>query len=219
MGGSSGGSSTTIDKDYNRRIAQIAEAQQRLAQEMQGYYRQYGLPTDVLEPAAGARVAPYQTAAQISQLQAGMEMMPHEMGLRRDQIQAQRNILPYDERAQIAERRYGADKFDMRRGLLPEVGTTTKQFFQSARDVDKDKWASQASADVARGFSGAEGALGRSAGRMGLGLGSGRMADAMTNLAKDRASTSAASQTQARRLADREQFDRLNQAAQFGLSI
>ena len=192
--GSSGGGSSSVDKDYNRRIANIAEAQQRLAEEMQGYYRQYGLPTDVLEPAAGSRVAPYQTAAQISQLQAGMEMMPYEMGLRKDQL-------------------------DMRRGLLPEVETTTEQFFQSARDVDKDKWASQASADVARGFAGAEGALGRSAGRMGLGLGSGRMADAMTNLAKDRASASAASQTQARRLADREQFDRLNQAAQFGLSI
>ena len=88
MGGSSGGSSTTVDKDYNRRIAQIAEAQQRLAEEMQGYYRQYGLPTDVLEPAAGSRVAPYQTASQIAGLQAQMEMMPYEMGSRRDEITA-----------------------------------------------------------------------------------------------------------------------------------
>jgi len=89
-GGKSGGGSTTVqhqvDEEYNRRMADIAEAQQALAQEMAGIYREYGLPAEVLQPAMMERLAPYQTAGQIAQMQAGMEMMPHEMAHRRGEL-------------------------------------------------------------------------------------------------------------------------------------
>ncbi len=192
--GSSGSSTTTnVDKDYNRRIANIAEAQQRMAEEMQGYYREYGLPLDVMTSQAQMDVLPYETAAYIGQLQGQQELAPYQAGLAKDQLIAQRELLPQQQEA-------------------------TSKFLSSAIDgVDPNRWASQAAADVAQGFSGARGAFARDAGRMGMNVGSERFTHGLADMHKQEALSGAAAQTQARRTADDESYKRLQTASGLGL--
>jgi len=75
MGSSGGGGE--IDKKYNARMAAIAEANQELAEEMMGYYREWGLPYEAMQSAAAESLLPSQTAYQQGLLSAGMEMLPY----------------------------------------------------------------------------------------------------------------------------------------------
>ena len=75
MGSSGGGGD--IDKKYNARMAAIAEANQELAEEMMGYYREWGLPYEAMQSEAAMSLLPYEAAYQRGLLSAGMEMMPY----------------------------------------------------------------------------------------------------------------------------------------------
>ena len=75
MGSSGGGGE--IDKKYNARMAAIAEANQELAEEMMGYYREWGLPYEAMQSEAAMSLLPYEAAYQRGLLSAGMEMMPY----------------------------------------------------------------------------------------------------------------------------------------------
>lgn len=69
-----GGGSTTInseDEEYNARMAEIAEAQQRMAEEYYGYYKSYYQPYEKKQIAANTELLPYETGVQKNALIAG----------------------------------------------------------------------------------------------------------------------------------------------------
>ena len=252
MGGSSGGGA--VDKEYNKRIAAIAEGQQAMAEEMQGYYREWGLPLDVMTTQAQMDVMPYESAAHIAGLKGQMEIAPYEGALKKAQLQAetglvpeqtglisaqigsqmqllphqtnlaqkqigqQLKLMPHQTKHDIAQYGYGAARAGALQELLPEQLATQQQFLQSARQgVDANRWASQAAADVAQGFSQARGSMQREAGRMGLQPGSERMMHGLSNLGKQEALSTASAQTHARREADDMSFSRLQAGAGLGM--
>lgn len=221
MGGGGGSSKRQYDREYNRRMATIAEAQQALSEEMMGYYREHQLPVDIAMARSEMEMLPLRTAFEKDQI-----------GFERDRMEAERGLIPYMTDAQrasfqhtidttpartehdLAQYQYGTEHFGALSRLLPEKEAVTSKFLQEAREgVDRGVWASRAGADIAQGFSGARGALTREAGRMGIAPGSERMVRGLSSLARDEALQTASAQTHARRSADDENFRRLQSAA------
>jgi len=71
MGGGGTTSTTTVDEAYNARMATIAEAQQKMAQEYYQYYKDYYQPYEKQQIAANQSLLPYQTDVQQKALLAG----------------------------------------------------------------------------------------------------------------------------------------------------
>lgn len=74
----SGGGSTTInseDKEYNARMATIAEAQQGMAEEYYQYYKDFYQPYEKQQIAANQQLLPYQTGLQQQALIAGQSAL------------------------------------------------------------------------------------------------------------------------------------------------
>lgn len=80
--GSSSSGGSNYDKDYNKRMAKIAEKQQGMAEEMMGYYRKHGLSLDVAMAESGLELLPYQTAMEKGALQSGLELLPQQTAAR-----------------------------------------------------------------------------------------------------------------------------------------
>jgi len=76
-GGKSGGTvSTGVDKEYNRRMAAIAEKQQTMADEVFGWYKEHGLDVDVAALEARAELIPHQAETERMQLDAMRRLIP-----------------------------------------------------------------------------------------------------------------------------------------------
>lgn len=76
MGGGSGSTSTTsFDKEYNARMAAIAESQQGMAEEYYKYYQEYYQPYEKQQIAANTQLMPYQTGLQQQALIAGQSAL------------------------------------------------------------------------------------------------------------------------------------------------
>lgn len=71
MGGGGTTSTTTVDEAYNSRMATIAEAQQGMAEDYYGYYKDYYQPYEKEQIAANQELLPYQTDLQKQALIAG----------------------------------------------------------------------------------------------------------------------------------------------------
>jgi hypothetical protein len=73
-----GGGDTQInseDKEYNARMATIAEAQQGMAEEYYQYYKDYFQPYEKKQIAANTQLLPYETGLQKTALIAGAEAL------------------------------------------------------------------------------------------------------------------------------------------------
>jgi len=190
-----GGSESSVDKDYNRRMADIAEKQQKMADY---YFEQYkGLPQE------------YETA----QIKANIGLMPEQIGLERAKMSYETKKMGYGEK----ELEYGLEGLKYQtegleqaeewyRGMKP----VQEQYMQQATSgIDIGKRRSEAVAGVEHQFGQALPQYERSLSRRGLKMGS----SDLRQMAINKAITKAGASTRAGTIAEAEQFDRLGSAA------
>lgn len=217
MGKSSGPTHSTvtqtgeIDHEYNRRMAAIAEAQQEMAEEMMGYYREFGVP--------------YESA----QMQALARMLPYQERYETDAVQMQTGLLPLEERAQrdaygLQSQQAGltGDYYTAmgQAGMPQQIVDTRSQFLQEAREgINVGERMGMAQSDVLSGFQGALSQQRLADSRMGLRPESGAAMARSQDLAIGQAGAITGARTQARVGAEDEQYRRLQQAATTGLTV
>lgn len=212
------GDSTTkvkgeIDKEYNKRMATIAESQQEMAEEMMGYYRQHGLPLDKAMTKAGLDLLPHQTKLEIGRLESGLESLPYQTELEIGSLEAGLELLPEQTKLTM-------DQIKSQRRLLLQQEKAKSQFFHDAQGgIDIRGRMGMAQADVAKGFQGALGQQRLADSRMGLNPASGASMSRAQDLAINQAGAMAGARTQARVGAEQEQFGRRQAAAGLGLGV
>lgn len=209
MGGSgSGGGTQTVvqennyDPEASRRMAEVAERQVSLQEQMMSYYE------DVFQP--------YETEA-VDIARANLE---GRGALDREQIAAQRNLL--GDRTELEQRAIREQIRDIeanrelrdaaREEQMREIERTSlvaDRFYDTAlRGVDVEGRLQTATADVSQGFTQAQQQTARMAGRYGV---SPRAAD-FTTSGLEQAKAIAGARTATRRDADRENFSMLQSA-------
>ena len=199
-GGGSGSSQTTVDTEFNRRLATIYERQQDIADQYFSYWEEYQKPYEIEQTQANTELLPYETDAaknksilESQQAQASSELLPAQTELAK---------------AQIADRQ----------STLGMMQPLKSEFFQQATEgVDVNSRVAQAQADVANGFAGANEENARTMSRMGVNPNSGKFAgvNASQNIAK--AAAVAGARSQARNSAQDENFKRLQVGMQYGM--
>lgn len=195
-----GSSSTTVDKEYNKRLAAIQERQQDIADKYFGYWEQFQKPYEILQTQANTGLLPYETeAAKQQQILAGQ------------QAQAAQTLLP-------GQTQYAQAKIEDKIDTLGKMQPVKTNFFQqAAQGVDVQGRVAQAQADVAKGFADAQAATARGMARMGVGPDSGRYAGVAASQDMARAAAIGEARTQARTQAQDENFRRLALGMQQGL--
>lgn len=197
MGGGSSPSKVThtgeIDKEYNRRMAAIAERELDMSEQQWDLYKEYQVPYEIKQTESLTRMLPYQEGYDRAAIQAGTS----GLGLQDDYYTAMKS-----------------------QGMPQQIADTQSQFLQSARDgIDIRGRMGQAQADVAKGFQGALGQQRLADSRMGLNPNSGASKARAQDLAINQAGAVAGARTQARGLAEQEQFQRLQSGSQMGLGM
>jgi hypothetical protein len=138
-----GGSTTTVDKEYNKRMAAIAEAQQSMATEYFDYWKSDYKPYEQAVLASQTELLPLQT-----------ELAKQEMGLAKQQMGLMPKYLEKIEKGVSAEEEMGAAKADVtqaysgvegemrramgRMGVTPSSGRFASIQSQTARDKARD---------------------------------------------------------------------------------
>ena len=204
-------STTTVDKEYNRRMASIAERQQGMAEEYFQYWQQYQQPYEIAQIDANMNLLPKETMLAEAQLDAQSEILPGQTALKRAQDAAALNLLPGQTDLAKAEM---ANRMDTIQQLQP---VKTQFFQQAAEGVDVNARVGRAQADVANSYKDVASKTVRNMSRMGVGPDSGRFAG--MNAANDinQAAAVAGARSQARVGAEQENFARLNQAMAYGM--
>jgi len=120
---------TAIDKEYNRRMAEVAEAQQRMAEEYFNYWK-WGASAFGLSPytVSEANLGLMRTKAQ-------MELIPKEKTLLSEQIgtdilseKSRQHLIPLEEKLLSEQMKTDITSEQMRQGLLPiEKSLLSKQ--------------------------------------------------------------------------------------------
>lgn len=204
-------STTTVDKEYNSRMASIAERQQGMAEEYFQYWQQYQQPYEIAQIDANMNLMPKETMLAEAQLDAQSEILPGQTALKRAQDAAALNLLPGQTDLAKAEM---ANRMDTIQQLQP---VKTQFFQQAAEGVDVNARVGRAQADVANSYKDVASKTVRNMSRMGVGPDSGRFAG--MNAANDinQAAAVAGARSQARVGAEQENFARLNQAMAYGM--
>lgn len=198
-GGGSGSQSTSVDKEYNARLAAIYERQQETADKYFAYWEEYQ-PYEIAQTEANTQLLPFET-----------EAAKNKSILERSQAMASNELLPAQTelaKAQIADKQSTL-------GMMQPLKT---EFFQQATEgVDVNSRVSQAQADVAGSFQNANAESARAMSRMGVNPNSGKFAgvNSSQNIAK--AAAVAGARSQARTSAQDENFKRLQAGMQFGM--
>ena len=197
-GGSS--SSTTVDKEYNKRLAAIQERQQDIADQYFAYWNEVQKPYETLQAQSNTELLPYET-----------EAYKQQQLLTGQQAQAGQELLPWQTGAAQAKL---ADQIDTIGQMQP---VKTNFFQQAAQGKDVAGAMASAQADAAKGFEDAAAATARNMSRMGVNPNSGRYAgvNAEQDLAK--AAAVAGARTQARTTTEDENFRRLALGMQYGM--
>ena len=193
-------SSTSVDKEYNKRLAAIQERQQDIADQYFNYWNEVQKPYETLQTEANTRMLPYETESYMQQLVTSAQ-----------QSEAQRELLPWQTGAAQAQL---ADQIDTIGQMQP---VKTNFFQQAAQGKDVAGAMASAQADAAKGFEDAAAATARNMSRMGVNPNSGRFAgvNAEQDLAK--AAAVAGARTQARTTTEDENFRRLALGMQYGM--
>ena len=204
-------STTTVDREYNSRMAAIAERQQGMAEEYFQYWQQYQQPYERAQIDANMQLLPKEAMLAEAQLDAQSELLPGQTALTKAKTAASMDLLPGQTDLAKAEM---ANRMDTIQQLQP----VKTQFFQQAADgVDVNARVGRAQADVANSYKDVASKTVRNMSRMGVGPDSGRFAG--MNAANDinQAAAVAGARSQARVGAEQENFSRLNAAMAYGM--
>ncbi len=207
-----GGTTTSVDEAYNRRMAAIAEAQQAMAEEYFNYYK-YGrggwsIPKPDMSRAAyqqekeqgllGKMGYDDWVKEQHAKWLGSREWVPEEgaMGLQQleqEQIIGASKLLP----AQLS--------------LAGEQIATQREYLKRARKgVSAEEEMGKAKTDVQQAYSGMGGEMRRGFGRMGIRPTSGRYAGMQSRMLREKAKSLAGAGTLGRRYAEEETLRRLS---------
>jgi hypothetical protein len=204
----------TQDKEYNAKMAAIAERQQNMAEEYMSFWRDEYKPFESAQLAANKQMLPYLTNQQISEAQLaeatakGM-LAPDGSG---------QTLLGLQQDTMRKELEFTQNRLAVSDSLLGRQAEVARMAYDEAiSGVDVNRDVNQARADVANSFAGADAAMRRDASRMGLSTNSAGYANAMAGLARDRAKGMAGAMTTARTSAQDRNFTRLTSAAGMGL--
>lgn len=205
-GGSS--STTSVDPEYNKRMAAIAEAQQSMAEEYFNYYK-YG-PGHYDKP---------DTSRSTWEAEDSQSSQSYEDWVGEREGEWERTWIP-DEGA-VGLQQYEQEQMKSAMKLLPgqmalagrHMDITGKYFDKVAEGADVRGEMGRAKTDVRQAYAGMEGEMRRSAGRMG-GPSSGRFAGMQSKILRDKTKALAGAGTMGRRYAEEKQFERLKGAMQ-----
>ena len=195
-GGSS--STTTVDYEYNRRMAAISEKQQAISDQYFSYWNEYQKPYEIEQTQANQALLPLET-----------EAAKHKTLLEAQQAQAAQTLLP--QQTELAQ----AQMSDKLNTLQSTQGMKQQFFNEVTNGVDVNGRVAAASADVANGFQNAQAETTRSMSRMGVNPASGRFAGANNAMDISKAAAVAGARSQARSGAEKENFNRLSLGMQY----
>jgi hypothetical protein len=242
-GGSSG---DNYDAAYNARMATIAEAQQRMAEEYFQFWQTDYKPMEQAQIAANLQLIPHETALQKQKLQAEKGLIPKQTALQKQKLQAEKGLIP--KQTALQKQKLQAEKglipkqtalagaqMDSALSLLPqqtafeqaqladstqaigERAPVRAEFYQQATDgVDIDGMVNRASADAMHSFANSQQMLNRNMARMGVNPNSGRFAALSNQNSLNQAKTVAGAKTQARVQGEEQNFNRLTTAMGYG---
>lgn len=239
-----GGGTTTIepDREYNARMATIAEAQQALSEQLQQYWAQVTAPYETSVTESDSRLLPYSEASDYAdylsklstigdstnlekaQIASQQYLLPQQTNLESLNLAAQQTALPYQ--MQNAITKLAADTYlipqqtnltsaqvGAQQYLLPSKVNTAKEFFNATSPTSTAVQAGRAVSDVNMGYKQAEDTLNRSLNRMGV---SGSAATgAMKDLATNRALSLAGAANTGRNAAEEENYNKLATGMQY----
>ncbi len=183
-----GGSGSSVDRDYNARMANIAESQQEMAQNYFDWYLSDYRPMEEAQIASNMKLIPQQTALQSAEIEAATSLIPQQTALQKSQIQTAI-------------------------GLLPQQAKGKDAFYQQAMSgINVNQRADRAQADVAHAFAGTMDAANRQLARRGVGPDSAAYQGQINDNAIERAKAMGGARTSARIGAEQENFSRLHTA-------
>ncbi|MBI9113147.1 hypothetical protein [Maridesulfovibrio ferrireducens] len=230
------GDSNTIDKEYNRRMATIAEAQQDMGQ---GYYDfwmdnnaglekakisankellplQTQLQKDQMTAQSG--LLPLQTEYQKEQLNSNLGLLPLQTDYQKKQLESNLGLLPAQTEAQSSTYGLTTARNNAALGLVPaQTEVANKYYDQAIKGVDIEDRMGKATATVAGQYKDAAKTLTRQSGRRGSNPSSGMLLSAMNDLNMSRAKSTAFAKESTRVGAETENYNRLRGAIGLGL--
>lgn len=204
-------SSTTVDKEYNARMATIAESQQAMADKYFQFWEEYSKPYEIAQTQSNMQLLPSETALQQATLNSKLELLPGETALSGAQTQSALSLLP-------AQTELASAKLADSLSTLQQTAPIKTQVFNEAKaGVDVGQRMGMAQADVASQYANAEAESRRQQARMGVLPTSGRTAGVEAGLQASQAANVAGARTKARTDAENETWNKRVQALQLGM--
>lgn len=199
----SGGGGGEPDKEYNRRMATIAEKELQMAQQYFNFWKSDYMPMEKMQIQENMRMMPSLTDSQIAK--AKFEEAQYEGLLKKD---------PSGQSLLGLQQQYEKQKIGQAQQLMGDQTKVAKAAYQSAlRGEDEGAAARKAQADVAHGFADAKTAMRRDMGRAGLRAGGEAYAQQLAGLARDQAKAQGQAMTTARSESKDKEFLKLQSMA------
>lgn len=189
-----GGSTTTVDKAYNSRMAAISERQLNMTEKYFDFWEQEQKGLDINKIAAQQKILPHQTTYDIAQLQAANELLPQQTGLAKEKMA------------------------DMSQAIKQNAPVREKFLSEATKGVNVSDRMGLATADVAQSFKDASLQTQRGLSRMGVTPSAASTASTMNASNLSRAKANAGARGLSRIGAEDENFKRVQAGAQYGLS-
>ncbi|MFZ5773060.1 MAG: hypothetical protein ACOY4W_16695 [Thermodesulfobacteriota bacterium] len=183
-GGSSTSVTNTYDPAYNKRMAVVAEDQQKIANQYFKFWESSYKPMETEQIAANRKLIPQQTQLQLAEIAAANKLLPGQTELSLQQMAAAMELLP------------------------EQTAAARKMLDLGMQGSNEREAMSVAAADVAQQFGQAKEASLRTIARRG-GVGSGASLAQIGNDAMEQAKATAAAKTKARRDARTDSFNML----------
>jgi hypothetical protein len=206
-----GSTTTTVDKDFNRRMASIYEEQQDWAGEYMDFWRTEQKGLDSAKIKAQQDILPYQTEHDIAQFQSATVLYPHQTENQIAKLTAETGLIP--QQTELAKQQMT----DRSLAITQNAPVREKFLSEATKGVNINDRMGQATADVAQSFKDAGMQTQRGLSRMGVTPSASATAANMnaTNLA--RAKANAGGRGLSRVGAEKENFSRLQAGSQYGL--
>ncbi|MCG8616352.1 MAG: hypothetical protein MI802_09065 [Desulfobacterales bacterium] len=205
-GDNSASSGENYDKEYNARIASVAERETDMAEGIYDFYISDYQPMEKAQIAANLEMIPSETALSIAQNEANLSLLDGQTDLAKSQTESSLSLLP-------GQTRLTQKQIDDQLTSMNERAPVRTKFYQESLDgVDVESKANKAAADVAQAFAGSTDAMNRDLARMGVNPNSGRFTSTATSKALERAKLIGSAKTQARDNAEKENYTRLTTA-------
>ena len=195
-GGSS--STTTVDYEYNRRMAAISERQQKIADEYFSYWNEYQKPYEIEQTQANQALLPLET-----------EAAKQKTLLETQQAQAAQTLLP--QQTELAQAKM-SDKLST---IQSTQGMKQKFFTDATNGLDVNGQVAKAQADVSSQFADVNAAQARNMSRMGVNPNSGRFAGTASSGDIAKAAAVAGARSQTRAATEDTNFNRLAMGMQY----